>query len=392
VRIPKYCLHKATGQGYARLRGRCVYFGPHGAEESRKRYEAAIAELLTTPEGTAPAKAPSPASVREGVEGYLIEMKGEWGDGERGIRHLVRLRHALDVVVAKFGPMPLARFGVAQLEAVRREMVRRDWSRKHVNENVNVVRRCWKWLTLRGHVPAGVLERIQALEHLKAGRSPARESQRHEPPDADVLARVLMRLDRTNPVVAAMVRVQLASGARTGELVAMSTDRIDTTGPVWIYRPLQHKNLHRGKGRAVVLPPEAVAAIRGVVLARDGDGRLIASADAIFDPRRAVELRPRLTAHAVGWRARGGNSRPAGSRYSSVTYAQAVARACKAEGVPPFRPYSLRHACITRWAETLGVERARVLAGHATARMTSHYVHTDAASLAALLVPPPKAG
>ena len=62
------------------------------------------------------------------------------------------------------------------------------------------------------------------------------------------------------------------------------------------------------------------------------------SAAAIFDPRKAVLLRPKGTANPPGWRSRrrSENPRPPGERYRRDSYAQAVARACKAEGVEPF--------------------------------------------------------
>lgn len=386
MRTPKYCRHKATGQGYARVAGKCVYLGPWNTEDSKERYRRLLIELLEGG-GKRPQRPASPATVREAVDGYLAAMRAEWGEGEKGDRHLVRLRHALDVVTGLFGSTPLAGFGVGQLETVRGEMVRRDWSRKHVNEQVNVVRRCWRWLTLRGHTPPGVTERMAALEHLRAGRCQAREAERREPPSAEVLARVLARLSRTNPLVAALVRVQLLSGARTGELLSLTPGQLDRSGEVWVYRPRQHKNLHRGKGRAVPLPPEAVGHLLPLL-----EG--LADGDVVFSPRRAVLLRPRTTAHPPGWRSRPGGPgpRPPAERYTSYTYAQCVGRACRAEGVEPFRPYALRHLAITRWAETLGVEEARLLAGHSTARMTSHYVHTDAAKVAALLAPKKEAG
>jgi integrase len=130
----------------------------------------------------------------------------------------------------------------------------------------------------------------------------------------------------------------------------------------------------------VPLPPEAVEAIRPLLPA-GGEQR------AVFCPRLAVALRPRTTAHPAGWRERGRSAPTATDRYTATTYGQCLTRACKAEGVPVFRPYDLRHLAVTRWAETLGVEAARVLAGHTTQRMTAQYVHTDPARIAALLLP-----
>jgi len=42
-RIPKYRLHKASGQAVVTLSGRDIYLGKHGSEESNARYHEEIA-------------------------------------------------------------------------------------------------------------------------------------------------------------------------------------------------------------------------------------------------------------------------------------------------------------------------------------------------------------
>ena len=42
--VPPFRVHKPTGQGYANIGGRCVYFGRHDAPEAKQRYARAIAE------------------------------------------------------------------------------------------------------------------------------------------------------------------------------------------------------------------------------------------------------------------------------------------------------------------------------------------------------------
>ena len=46
AREPGYCKHKATGQAYVNFRGKVIYLGSHGSEESKERYNRLKAEWL----------------------------------------------------------------------------------------------------------------------------------------------------------------------------------------------------------------------------------------------------------------------------------------------------------------------------------------------------------
>jgi hypothetical protein len=48
-RIPKYCLHKGSGQAYVTLDGNRHYLGVHGSAESLERYHRVIGELVGSP-------------------------------------------------------------------------------------------------------------------------------------------------------------------------------------------------------------------------------------------------------------------------------------------------------------------------------------------------------
>ena len=49
-----------------------------------------------------------------------------------------------------------------------------------------------------------------------------------------------------------MVRLQLLSGARPGEMVILRPCDIDMSGKVWLYRPELHKNSWRGHERTIL--------------------------------------------------------------------------------------------------------------------------------------------
>jgi hypothetical protein len=46
--VPKYRLHKRSGQAYVSLNGRDLYLGAHGSEQSRAEYDRVIAEWLSS--------------------------------------------------------------------------------------------------------------------------------------------------------------------------------------------------------------------------------------------------------------------------------------------------------------------------------------------------------
>ncbi len=65
--------------------------------------------------------------------------------------------------------------------------------------------------------------------------------------------------------------------------------------------------------------------------------------------------------------------RQPGLKYSSPSYYRAIQAAAKRAGVPRWYPYQLRHTAATVVRETLGVEAAAALLGHARTDMTEVY-------------------
>ena len=58
-----------------------------------------------------------------------------------------------------------------------------------------------------------------------------------------------------SPVVRTLIRLQLATGARPGELLMLTTGRIDRTREVWTANLEHHKTEHMGKVRVEKLSP-----------------------------------------------------------------------------------------------------------------------------------------
>ena len=54
-----------------------------------------------------------------------------------------------------------------------------------------------------------------------------------------------------------MVQLQLLTAARSGEIVKMRPCDIDCSGPIWFYRPTEHKTAHHGHERKIFIGPKA---------------------------------------------------------------------------------------------------------------------------------------
>lgn len=105
---------------------------------------------------------------------------------------------------------------------------RRPWTRRYVNQQAQRITRMFRWGVSRELVPPAVHAALKTVEALKRGRCAAREGKRVAPVPADILDTVRPFLSRP---VRALVDLQLLTGARPGELLALRAVDLDTGSP-----------------------------------------------------------------------------------------------------------------------------------------------------------------
>jgi integrase len=97
-------------------------------------------------------------------------------------------------------------------------MIGADLSRNTINARINRIRRVFRWGVSVELIPASVIQALETVPGLQRGRSKARETDEIKPaPVADIEA----ALPFMSRPVAAMVRLQLLTGCRTEEILAM---------------------------------------------------------------------------------------------------------------------------------------------------------------------------
>lgn len=124
----------------------------------------------------------------------------------------------------------------------------------------------------------------------------------------------------------------------------MRAGDLDTAGPVWLYRPRQHKTDRFGHVRVVAVGPRARAVLAPWLARARAKG-----ADALVFPTRR------------------------GTGYTDQTYARAVRRCADRVGLPGLVPSQGRHATAERVRRGAGDVAARDVLGHASLGATQRY-------------------
>jgi integrase len=261
----------------------------------------------------------------------------------------------------------------------------RGLCRKLANEYMREVRRMFKWGVRRGRVPEHVYWSLTLVEGLRKGQYGAREAKKVISVNPAIVERTL---PFCTPVVADMVRMQLLTGMRPGEVCMMRPCDIDMSGEVWIYRPAWHKTSIQDKDRQIPLGPQA-RAILEAYLARRTDQHLFSPAEAMSQMRLRRTMARKADPNAgnkVGTNRKDAPAKTPGDRYTALTFGRAIKYAVEKanrtlssdEKIPHWHPYQIRHTVANLVSAEYGEQAAKNYLGHATLETTRrHYLERD---------------
>jgi integrase len=357
VHVPAYLLHKATGQARVRIDGRDFYLGPYGSEESRRKYGELVARHAAgrtfdpLPQSAPDDPGPSVAEIALVFHRHAV---GHYRKRGRPTSELGAYKSVIDVLTSLYGMQPAAEFGPMCLKACRARMIELGWVRSSVNRGVGRIRHIFRHAVENELVSPTVLAGLKALSPLLHGRTAAPEAPPVRPVDDATVDATLPFLP---PLVADMVRVQRLTGMRPGEVCGMLWDEIDATGPVWLYRPSDHKLAHHGLDRVIAIGPAA----------------------------QAVLLRHRKITGPVFPGRKGA--------FTTAAYRRAITRGCElAFGMPVglsgtkaanwrekhcWHPNQLRHTFATELRKTAGLDAVAAALGHSQITTSQVYAELD---------------
>ncbi len=434
---PKYQLHKASG------RGRFVWKDPAGhlhdqllpgkfnSDESRAAFNTKMLECAVSPAAVAREGKTSPITVAELLVRYLAFAQMYYKDRDgKTASALVEVKLVIRAIRKQYGDLTVTDFGPLKLRAVQQGWVTDGLSRAECNKRLGVAKRMFKWAVAEELIPASVFHALSAVGGLQKGHTAAHDPDPVAPVDDATVDATLPHLGRH---LRGLIEVQRLTGMRPGEVTRLRMNEIDTSAPIWMFRPPHHKNEHRGHTRAVAIGKRAQECINTFRTTRD--------TEYLFSPAKAVaELNAERAAKKKGKRypseikkakAQKKNHKY-NDRYTTVRYGIAIARACdKAFPAPAplcqrehetqaawlgkwlgkgkgkkwiegrltpkqldelkawqdahrWAPNRLRHTFGTKVRKSHGLEAAQVTLGHAHANVTQVYAEKNEALAVAI--------
>ena len=335
VSIPTYGHHKASGQARCYVNGKSIYLGPYGSPDSRRKFGELIARIgsgIPLEKKSSSEKQPDLGpSIAEIILAFWKHAEQHYLKNGKETSEISCYRSCLKVLKELYGMTPAKNFGPLALKAVRSKMVELGWARGNINIMIGRVRRVFKFAVENEMIEVSVLSALQAVQPLLAGRTEAHDNPKRHAVDQDKIEAVKSRV---RPLVRDLIDLQVLTGARSGELLGLTTGMIDRSGQTWRAVITDHKTVHHGQVRMIPFGPKAQLILTKYLQADQ--------AKRLFKMRREG-------------------------------YCRAITRACELAEIERWTPHWLRHTYATRTREQLGIEAVQSVVGHATTEMTKHY-------------------
>jgi integrase len=335
--IRSYRRHKQSGQTVVTLTDglgnrRDVLLGEYGTPSSRNEYLRVITEWKTAGRRL-PAKsdAKHDITLNELMVAYWRFAEGYYGL-ERRKGH--PLKYALSVVKELYGTTRAIDFGPLALKSCRQRMIDKNWSRSYTNAQVDRIRRMFRGAGGVELLPASVYQNLGAVAGLRFGKTEACETHKVRPV---AMPHVEATLPFMRPVVQTMVQLQLLLGCRPDEVCAIRPLDLDMSkSACWVYRPGsdrghhgQHKTAIPGHDRAILIGPKAQLLLRPYLGTRlDGYCFSPAASEAARSSKRHEDRKSPITPSQHARRPQPNRRRAPGNRYVTLSYRNAIYRAC----------------------------------------------------------------
>lgn len=408
-KVPKYRKHV---KGYAfiehftiRTRDHRMSLGKYGSPESIEKYQAFLGGLAgidrddeleeaDDKDGDPPMYVGSIITV-QGVAAMYLKHARQHYKREGGIsREYEHMKQAISPLVRKYGMTVAKRFGPKRLKRVRRILIKRGLARKHINHMVSRIKRVFRWASEEEVVPPGLYHRLTCVRGLYRGQFGCTEKARVKAAPIDSISALLPFLP---PNIADLLLLQLYCGMRPGEACAFRMCDVDTSGPIWLYRPQTHKNLWRGIEEIKAIPPIAQEIIkhnqrpdRAAYLFSPKDAAAWCMAQRIVGrPPRKTKRYPseiRRVEKETARRRRRKRKQLPGDCYDTTAYCRALSyafdRAAKAGvKIQRFTPNQIRHTILTFVGQRLGQQAAQRWGGHEDMDTTAIYTERQICEL-----------
>lgn len=320
------------GQWFVKVGGKCRYLGTDRTVAESKYREIIVSHY--GPSKALPVLGDSVLTVDSLLDQYLVSLQetiaDKWKEKKQGIYRQV-CKQAREL----YGTLPAEDFGPKAYQAVRKAMACPGRNCNYVNMLCTRLKAAWKWGVSQELVSESSYRRLLTVPDLQPGALGLADAREVMPVPRELFEATLPYLSET---CADLLRLLWISGARPGEIIALTPAELQQDGGFLVYRPKSHKTKRYNKLRAVVFGPECEAILRR------------------YWPASPTERFFRCYA-------------------DSAVVRNAIYRACERGKLQRWHTYQLRHAAVTRIALEHGKEVAMAVAGHASVITTDRYDH-----------------
>lgn len=325
--VPTHCHHKASGRSYIVWNGTEIYTGISGSIEAAETYARMVSNILSVGEPCPKSGIDTRITVAKLAIKYLEHVKRNKppdSDEDKAIARVVRDMAAMDYPAEKFSP--------ARLTELIQSWIDKPLALTTVNMKHNYVLVMFRWGAQMDLVSSLVWSSLKTVPKIKPGRSAAKQPKKIQPVPNEVVESIL---SHCQPRIAAVLKMQIYTGMRCGEVLRMTMAEIHGN----IYAPYKHKNRFRNKDRTIYLGPKAM---------------------------ELIEKWKTDDPHALLFTA-----------MTSDYYGRWIKIACKRAKVPYFTSHQIRHYHATVVREKFGLDAAQAALGHSSAKTTEIYAEVS---------------
>lgn len=365
--VPGYWLHKPTGQARTRIDGRDIYLGIYDSPQSRQRYGEIVAKVVAGLPVEVPERRPTSTASQPGISvnelalAFMAHAQTHYVKNGKPTSEIHLFKMALGPLVELYGMTPAEQFGPLALKAVREQMVASCWVRNTVNSAVSRIRRVFRYGVENELVPGDMLQRLEAVSALLAGRTAAPDRARRS---ALPEVRISAVRELVSPVFRDLIDLQLLCGCRSGELLGLTTGGIDRSGATWVAVLSDHKTCHRGRERRLHFGPQAQLILSRYLSADPGKP--------LFTVRRTSFTRAITRACEIAFGMPEELRKPS-KKVTPARLAEIRRQASEWRQEHVWTPHWLRHTAAAHYREACGLDAAQAVLGHASADMTERY-------------------
>ena len=370
---PSYRLHKPSGQAVVTLDGKDHYCGEFGTEASKAKYDAFIVRWIEAGRR----EIPKAITIGNLVARYAAHSEVYYTKQGATTSQFERIRLVTRAVAERHGDELPAAFGPQKFKALRKTWVGKGLCRNTVNAYAKAVIEMFRWGVEEGIVNGMTLFDLKAVKPIGSGREQTHDRPKVMPVSID---RVQAVIKKTNRRVGNMIRVQLITGMRSGDVCSMRWCDIDRSGDVWIYEPKWHKTQHLGVVRQVALSQDVRNILEEYAHLPPGVPIFRSSQSKTRDEEMSLKLlkvKVRNYYNSIKMACLRAWPHPTikTSRHSWTQDEKVV----MIEHIMKVRwfPHQLRHLSATLIRANLDIEAARVTLGHSTVATTERYAQPD---------------